>query len=1109
MRDKNQPSVGEKPVGQSSVTRVLVVAKRDPQEPIAASLKRAGYAVLRANSSLAATRSLEHARPDVMVIHEHALGRREAESLSNVAAQHHIPVLLVSHPTAGASGVSADSVARRVETLLAESRSSRAGASAGSGPAYASAGDTSGNGLSSGSRSETERLAVGALVVDLDQHTVKVDGVPLDLTAKEFELLCQFARRPGRVWSRQQLIDLIWGYDYVDPRVVTVHIGNLRRKLEKGATGPAAGAGPASAAGAVHIEAVRGVGYRLTSPADRPVDRPPAVDRRYESGRLPFVGRERELEVLRRAVDAATNGEVRGAAIVGDPGIGKTRLAEEAASCARHGGAHVYWGKCREALAKPVYEPWVEILEQWKRESPAGEFDQVFAEEPLSSVWSPVDGESARLCLFDRLASAVRRKAAAGALCLVIDDLHWADPSTLLALQYVLDHLREAPVMLLLTYRPCDAAQAPLLTEVMTDLVRGDLGVILPLRPLSQSEVGLFVKLSGLGRKSSEPTASLEPEVSDELAGSAKLVAEVYRETEGDPFFLTQLVRLRLLQGESSESPLAGRSLSREEGVRRVVLSRLSRLSAPCREALDVAGVIGREFTQPLLAGTMGLAPEPLLERLAEAIDMHILLIREDAPEGYRFVHSIFQDVLRDQLSPQRRASLHAKVGTVLEHLHGDELDAYSADLAHHFSEAVPAGFAAQAVDHCLRAGRVAFSQCAWDEACSQLHRAVDLIDLLPAETPQRSPIFAGKVWEELGDVYHVMADHDRAVEAYHQAARRVPPEERLWQARLRDILAWQHNLLHHDDQALACLAEADALLGPPTKGAEASWWDTWIDVQTDRGWLHFYNERLEELYRLLDQVEKTAGTHGGSRNRAWFEQLQLVAGWTRRRFVSTSETLKLAQRCAESFREAGAPRDLMNAESVLAEAQLWLPERRGDIHDQLVRFRDLAERNHTVCHQVAALWFLEIWDRWRGEVDTVHNLALETLPLVMDAPGLMRPSYGAAAKGHLSWVAWRTGDLDKARTLAAEALREIGEAGYSPFEWQARWTLLGLGLLDENWYEASRQAEAMLDQSQQKMPDDLEELLRRLVEEHTQARPPGSETIEALTMTARACGYL
>jgi len=1079
-------------VDGSPVIRVLMVARRDSQDPLGAGLKRAGYAVLRADSGVVGARSLERSRADVVIVNERGFDRKEADLVYAAAARHDVPILAISPPTAGAPSVSSDAIVRRLQALLAGPGEGRAEASA--------------------AHEEIKKLTVGVLVVDLEQHIAAMGGTALQLTAREFDFLCCLARQPGRVWSRQQLIDLVWGHDYVDPHLVTVHMANLRKKLGRAAEHE-------GTAGIPRLEVMRSVGYRLVcpdnpplgpatvAPGDLTVGDPAAPFGSRQPGRLPFVGRQQEMQVLRGMIDTTLAGVTRSVAIVGDPGIGKTRLAEEVAAYAREAGACVYWGRCRDASVKPAYEPWVEILRQWSREDPKGGFDQVFTPSP-GDIRLPSDGEGARLRLFEKLADAVRRKSEAGTLCLILDDLHWADPSTLLALQHVLGHLGEAPVALLVTYRPHETAPSPFLTEVINDLVRGDLGPVLLLRPLSQSEVNRFVELSGLEDRVPAPPPGTPRVEYAAIDGVHDLASEVYRETEGNPFFLTQLVRLHLLAGESPGSLPDRRTLSREEGVRRVVLNRLLPLSQSCRETLDAASVIGREFTQPVLAGTIDLAPKLLLERLGEAVDANLVLVQEDAPEECRFVHSIFQEVLRTELSPQRRATLHAKVARVLEHLHGHELDAYAADLAYHFSEAVPAGFVSEAIDHCLRAGRVAAHRCAWEEACLRFRRAIDLLELLPAEPPDKKRGLATQAWEELGDVYYVLVDTVNALEAYEHALRRIPCEERLLRARLLEKIAEQHTDHHHYDLSTACLTEAETLLGPPRENAEVAWLDTWMTVQWTRGWVYFHEGRLDELYDLLQRVDREVVARGSPRERAQLQDLRMHAEWTRHRFVSTDDILALAEDCARNFGSTGSPVDAMRGERALGRAYLWSPERRRDAHDYLVHLYDQAKREHSGWDRLVSLWYLEIWHRLEGEVDAVRAYGLETLSLMTDPPGVWS-EFGGEARGHLSWVAWREGNLGQARELAIRALKEIRGEAFSPVEWQARWTLLGLALRDQDWAEAAGQAAVILDPVQQKMPDDLEELMRRLVDEQARDRAPGPGTVEALTATARTCGYL
>lgn len=231
-------------------------------------------------------------------------------------------------------------------------------------------------------------------------------------------------------------------------------------------------------------------------------------------------------------------------------------------------------------------------------------------------------------------------------------------------------------------------------------------------------------------------------------------------------------------------------------------------------------------------------------------------------------------------------------------------------------------------------------------------------------------------------------------------------------------------------------------------------------------------------------------------------------AEWTRHRFVSTDDILALAEDCARNFGSTGSPVDAMRGERALGRAYLWSPERRRDAHDYLVHLYDQAKREHSGWDRLVSLWYLEIWHRLEGEVDAVRAYGLETLSLMTDPPGVWS-EFGGEARGHLSWVAWREGNLGQARELAIRALKEIRGEAFSPVEWQARWTLLGLALRDQDWAEAAGQAAVILDPVQQKMPDDLEELMRRLVDEQARDRAPGPGTVEALTATARTCGYL
>ena len=496
-------------------------------------------------------------------------------------------------------------------------------------------------------------LVVGDLSLDLSRHAAVVGGRPLVLTALEFDLLRHLARRPGWVWSRQQLLEQVWGYEVGDLRVVTVHIGNLRRKLRR------------ARPGRTYIETVRGVGYRMAELEPEPPA--PAfreglsggVGARQASPRIradhpPFVGREAEMDALTSALAAAVRGEVRVVGLAGEAGLGKTRLAEEFSGCVAEAGLGVWWGSCHMGRVRPAYEPWVDVLEAWERETGRRYVEHVFRRAAAEKAPSHREGGQARLQLFHELAEVVRIRAAENGICLIFEDLHWADTSSLLALQYVVRHLRDVALLLLLTYRPFErspeSGPGRLLTDVIAEVARSDEGFVLSLAPLSRDEVGRFVELFG-------------PDLS--VHRPPDLTAEAYEQTEGNPFFLTQLMRLLRVRSGGSEAGMP--RLGRDEGVRSVILQQTSALSGPCRRWLESGSVCGREFSAIIAAEAAGLDPAALPEVMAEAGGARLITSWDDAPELCCFGHGLIQEVLRDGLAPDERARLQAKVATILE----------------------------------------------------------------------------------------------------------------------------------------------------------------------------------------------------------------------------------------------------------------------------------------------------------------------------------------------------------------------------------------------------------------------------------------------------------
>lgn len=435
-----------------------------------------------------------------------------------------------------------------------------------------------------------------------------------------------------------------------------------------------------------------------------------------QTGRI-FVGREREMAELRASVDAATTGHGRIVMLAGEPGIGKTRTAQELAAYAETMGAQVWWGSCYEQQGAPPYWPWVQPIRSYiQRTDPdslgaqmgpgAADIGEIISEVrdklPGLGLVPPLQPEQARFRLFDSISRFLKNLAEAQPLMLVLDDLHWADQPSLLLLEFLVSQLPNSKILIVGTYRDIEVSRAHPLSNALAQLARSDSYHREELGGLESQHVGQLIKdISG-----EEP--------------SPDLIQAVFGHTEGNPFFTTEIARLlgERFQaiGQAAGDPLGG--LEIPQSVLEVVGQRLNRLSRECESILTTAAVIGRQFEFRLL----GLLSEDLLEtQLLALIDegLDAYLIQEVPGQGdvYQFSHALVQQTLRERLSTSRRVRLHAKIGEALETLYGEQPGDHAAELAYHFAEAEPVAGTDKLVKYTMMAGEFALETYAQEEA--------------------------------------------------------------------------------------------------------------------------------------------------------------------------------------------------------------------------------------------------------------------------------------------------------------------------------------------------------------------------------------------------------
>ena len=537
----------------------------------------------------------------------------------------------------------------------------------------------------------------------------------------------------------------------------------------------------------------------------------------------PFVGRAGELAALTADLDAAVGGHGGVVLVAGEPGIGKTRLAEELAARAIVRGAVVLWGRCWEGAGAPSFWPWVQVVRgyvQVQADDPAslrhdlgaGAADiaqlvpAVHDRIPDLPAPPPLEPEAARFRLFDSLAGFLRTAAARRPLLLVLDDLHWADVPSLALLRFMSRELEGAEgsgPLVVGSYRHTEVDQGHPLLAAVADLTRGQHRWLL-LGGLGQREVAGFVAL----------VAGAEP--------SAELAAEVYRQTDGNPFFVTEVVRLLASQGRldpaARGSTVLGSGLP--EGVRAVVAERLSRLSGDCRRILEVASVVGRDFELRVLQPASGLDAERLLVLLEEAEAVRLVGAVPGELSRWRFAHALVREVLYEGLLAARRVRLHGLVADALEAVYAAEPGPHLAELAHHLVEAAPGSeeTAARAVQMATLAGRRSLEMLAWEDAAELFQRALAALDLTerPGSQQRRCELLLA-----VGEARMAASDVPAARTAYQQAgelARRIGSPEALAQAGLGLGLEITSGIVDPVqvgllEEALAALDEADSPL--------------------------------------------------------------------------------------------------------------------------------------------------------------------------------------------------------------------------------------------------------------------------------------------------------
>ena len=743
-----------------------------------------------------------------------------------------------------------------------------------------------------------------------------------------------------------------------------------------------------------------------------------------ERSRVAFVGREGELAELLAAFGDAQGSRGRLVMLVGEPGIGKSRLADELIGEARARGARVIVGRCWEAGGAPAYWPWVQSLRTYIGETEPEALREQLADgaavlaqllpelcELFPDLPEPpsLEPEGARFRFFEAVSGFLQRATRARPLVLVLDDLHAADEPSLLLLRFVARELDGNRLLVVCAFRDVAPTMRDPLVATVAELVRERGVTQIPLAGLSQADIAEYVPAS----------TGVEP--------APGLVEAVHAETEGNPLFVAETVRLLADEGRIG-NPEA--HLRIPPGARAVIDQRVGRVSERCQGLLTLASVMGREFGLDPLARFSNVPGDELIDSLDEAVAEQILGQVPGSPSRLRFGHALIRDALYERLTPTRRMQLHRDAAAALAAAHSEDLGPHLTELAHHYVAAAPAGVTHQAVEFARRAGDRAASQLGYEEAARLYGMGLSVVD---------EPTLRCDLLLALGDARARAGDSPAAKPAFREAAELA--EDRGLRDRLaRAALGYSGRIIwerQQDDEqlvpllegALAALGEDDSelrvrlmarLAGGPLRG---------IRFPPERRFA--VGREAVEMARRLDDPATLAYALD-----AYLPAIESPA--------NTTETLELCTELFEVATAAGDKERVLEAHEHRLERFFELGEMRK-AHSDLEAMAKLAGE----LRQPAQQWLVVICSArlalHEGSFDEAERLIEQGRELGEQA---LSWNAGVAFRVQSYMLRREEGQLDEARELVSRGKREYPE--YELWECARASAAAALGLEDE-----------------------------------------------------------
>jgi DNA-binding NarL/FixJ family response regulator len=581
------------------------------------------------------------------------------------------------------------------------------------------------------------------------------------------------------------------------------------------------------------------------------------------SAETTFVGRTRELERLDETLSAAAAGRGSTVLITGEAGIGKTRLVSELAARARSTGATVLVGRCIDLLGTAL--PYLPVAEALR---PLGDAPGALRDVPRRPPATESE-EGSQLRLFEEVLTALERAAAEAPVVLVLDDLHWADSSTLDLIAFLEHAVAETRIVVVGTYRSDE--QRP------HHKLRADAELI-ELGPLARDELETF----------------LETAAGEHLP--ADLTSAIHARSEGNPFFAQELLAAAA-RGDAQLPHV----------VRDALLRRVARLDPTARTVLRTAAAAGHDVTYGLVAAATALETGRLLDALRAAVDEEIL-IAEQAASSFRFRHALLAEAVYATLLPGEREDVHARLAKALAAdpaLAGTRSAA--AELAHHWTVA---GRWPEALAASVAAARDAEAVSGLAEALRHLEHALDLWERVP-DAPALAGVLLDAVLARAAELSDLTGNAPRAAQLARRAIEAIGDADATRAGLLHERLGSYLLVQGQREAGLAAFFRAVDLVPREPPSPER------VRVLGALGHALTFDKRFGESFEVCEEAIAVAEAIGDERQAL---RARAVAGWDLCYLGRADEAVERILDARRRIEACGTARELTHAYLLLCD---------------------------------------------------------------------------------------------------------------------------------------------------------------------------------------------